>query len=93
MAFDARDGISVHELAVSPTRPGEEVVEGLKHQVAVVADDLVPDVVRACGEVPDEVELIVLCSDFSNGPEEVALRIHECYGPEGVVGRLVVLRQ
>ena len=61
--------------------------------MAVVADDLVPDVIRACGEVPNKLELIVLCSDFSNGPEEVALRVHENYGPEGVVGRLVVLRQ
>ena len=91
MPFNAKDSSLVHELALSPTLFGEEGVEGLKHQMAVVADDLVPDAIGACGEVPNEEELFLFCSDFGDGPEEVALRVQESYGPEDTVGRLIAL--
>ena len=43
--------------------------------------------------MPHNVEVPRFCSDLSNGPKEITLWVHEGEGPEGTVGRFVVLRQ
>ena len=92
VALDAEDRVAVHLQRLKPFAFREVVVVELDHEVAVVADHVVPDFFRACREVPDEVELPGFHSYFGDGPEEVALRVHEGEGPEDVVGRFVVLR-
>jgi len=91
VTINANNCVAIYWLAAQPFPLSEEVVEALKHQLAVEANHVVPGVFRACREVPNEVELSILSSDFGNGPEEITFWIHEGKGPEDMIWRFAAI--